>query len=32
MEIKYTEAESETYYDAEDQVYRELWDADGSVH
>ena len=29
---KYTEAETESYYDEEDVVYRALWDKDGSVH
>ena len=29
---KYTETETERYYDGEDVVYRALWDKDGSVH
>ena len=29
---KFTEHETESYYDAEDAVYREIWDANGSVH
>jgi len=32
MAIKYTEDETEQYYDGEDTVYRELWDSEGSVH
>ena len=29
---QFTERETESYYDAEDTVYRSIWDADGSVH
>jgi ubiquinone/menaquinone biosynthesis C-methylase UbiE len=29
---KYTESETESYYDGEDAVYRALWDKDGIVH
>ncbi len=29
---QFTEHETESYYDAEDTVYRSIWDADGSVH
>lgn len=32
MSTKFTENETESYYDAEDTVYRSIWDADGSVH
>ena len=32
MSTKFTERETESYYDAEDVVYRSIWDADGSVH
>lgn len=32
MTSRYTEQDTETYYDAEDQIYRAIWDADGSVH
>ena len=28
----FTEQETEQYYDAEDVIYRSVWDADGSVH
>ena len=29
---RYTEQDTETYYDAEDAIYRAVWDEDGSVH
>lgn len=29
---RFSEAETEEYYDAEDVIYRSIWDADGSVH
>ncbi len=29
---QFTERETEVYYDAEDVVYREIWDPNGSVH
>lgn len=29
---QFTEQETETYYDAQDEVYLALWDEDGSVH
>ena len=29
---RFSEAETEQYYDAEDVIYRSVWDADGSVH
>ncbi len=32
MSSRFTEQETETYYDAEDAVYRSVWDEDGSVH
>lgn len=32
MRSKYSEAQTEEYYDHEDAVYRALWDKDGSVH
>ncbi len=32
MVRKFTEQETETYYDAEDAIYRQLWDEDGKVH
>ena len=28
----FTEQQTESYYDAEDAIYRSLWDEDGSVH
>lgn len=28
----FTEQETETYYDGEDTIYRQLWDEDGKVH
>ena len=32
MSNKFTESETESYYDAEDAIYRAVWDEDGSVH
>ena len=32
MSSRFTEQETESYYDAEDVIYRSVWDADGSVH
>ena len=32
MSSRFTEQETETYYDAEDVIYRAIWDEDGSVH
>ncbi len=32
MQLQFSEAETEQYYDHEDAVYRALWDKDGSVH
>ncbi len=32
MPLKFSEAQTEEYYDHEDAVYRALWDKDGSVH
>ena len=32
MSSRFTEQETETYYDAEDAIYRTVWDEDGSVH
>ena len=32
MTSRFTELETESYYDAEDAVYRAIWDEDGSVH
>ena len=29
---RFSEQETEEYYDAEDVIYRSVWDADGSVH
>ena len=29
---RFSEQETEAYYDAEDVIYRSVWDADGSVH
>ena len=31
-EHRFSERETEQYYDAEDVIYRSIWDADGSVH
>ena len=32
MSSQFTEKETESYYDAEDAIYRAVWDEDGSVH
>lgn len=32
MSSKFTEQETESYYDSEDAIYRALWDENGSVH
>ena len=32
MSSRFTEQETESYYDAEDAIYRAVWDEDGSVH
>ena len=32
MSSRFTEQETETYYDSEDAIYRSFWDEDGSVH
>ena len=32
MSSRFTEQETETYYDAEDAIYRTVWDDAGSVH
>ena len=32
MSNTYTEQDTETYYDAEDAIYRAFWDLEGSVH
>jgi len=32
MPSKFTEQETEEYYDSEDAIYRSIWDEDGSVH
>ena len=32
MSNQFTEKETESYYDAEDAIYRTVWDEDGSVH
>ena len=32
MSSRFTEQETESYYDAEDAIYRTIWDEDGSVH
>jgi ubiquinone/menaquinone biosynthesis C-methylase UbiE len=32
MVSKFSEQETESYYDAEDAIYRAVWDEDGSVH
>ncbi len=32
MTSKFSEQETESYYDAEDAIYRTIWDEDGSVH
>ena len=32
MSSRFTEQETENYYDSEDAIYRSFWDEDGSVH
>ena len=32
MQSKFTEQDTEAYYDGEDAVYRSFWDGEGSVH
>ncbi|MAF37498.1 MAG: hypothetical protein CL696_01210 [Chloroflexi bacterium] len=32
MSSRFTEQETESYYDLEDAIYRSIWDEDGSVH
>ena len=32
MDTTYSEHDTESYYDAEDSIYRSIWDEDGSVH
>ena len=32
MVSRFSESETESYYDAEDVIYRSVWDEDGSVH
>ncbi len=32
MTSRFSELETEQYYDAEDEIYRSVWDEDGSVH
>ena len=32
MPSKYTETDTESYYDAADEIYRAFWNEDGSVH
>jgi ubiquinone/menaquinone biosynthesis C-methylase UbiE len=32
MVSRFSEQETESYYDAEDAIYRSVWDEDGSVH
>ena len=32
MSSRFTEQETESYYDAEDAIYCAVWDGDGSVH
>ena len=32
MVSRFTEQETESYYDSEDAIYRSVWDEDGSVH
>ena len=32
MTSRFTELETETYYDAQDAIYRSIWDEDGAVH
>ena len=32
MSSRFTEQETESYYDSEEAIYRSFWDEDGSVH
>ena len=32
MSSRFTEQDTELYYDAQDVIYRSIWDKDGSVH
>ena len=32
MSSRFTEQETETYYDGQDEIYRSVWDEEGSVH
>ena len=32
MSSRFTEQETESYYDSEDAIYRAVWDEEGSVH
>ena len=32
MTSRFTELETESYYDAQDEIYRSIWDEEGSVH
>ena len=32
MSSRFTEQETEQYYDSEDSIYRQVWDDTGSVH
>jgi len=31
MSSKFTEQETESYYDGQDEIYRSVWDEEGSV-
>ena len=32
MSCRFSERDTEQYYDAEDSIYRTIWDRNGSVH
>ncbi len=32
MRSRFTEHDTETFYDAEDALYRSFWDSEGSLH
>ena len=32
MTSRFSEQETEAFYDAEDALYRSFWDSDGSLH
>ena len=32
MTVRFTEQDTQRYYDAEDAIYRSTWDFGGSVH